>query len=108
MLKVMIIAQFILWIAGFFVRGHITLYQVLLIVPVAMFALRKVGIKISATNIVVTELLFLFFSTVFTILFGSIDKVPYFICLGLRVISATIAIIDDVTGVYVTVERKIR
>lgn len=108
MLNIMIIIQVLLWLAGFFIRGKLTLYQLLLIVPVIMFALRKVGIKISAVNIIITEILFLFFSTIFTILFSSIDKVPYFICIGVRVVSIIIPIIDDTLYVYVTEERKIR
>ena len=108
MLNIMIIMQFILWLAGFFIRGKLTLYQILLIIPVSMFALRKVGIKISAVNIIITEILFLFFSTVFTILFSSIDKVPYIICIVVRLISIVIPIIDDTMFVYVTEERKLR
>lgn len=108
MLKIMILIQFVLWVAGFFIRGKLTLYQLMLIIPVMMFALRKVGIKISAVNIIITEILFLFFSTVFTILFSSIDKVQYFICVGVRVLSIIIPIIDDTLYVYVTEERKIR
>lgn len=108
MLNVMIVIEFVLWLIGFFIRGKLTLYQVLLIVPVVMFALRKVGIKISAVTIVVTEILFLFFSTVFTILFSSIDKGPYIACIVVRVISIIIPIIDDTLYVYVTEERKIR
>lgn len=104
----MIIIQFVLWLAGFFIRGKLTLYQMLLIIPVVMFALRKVGIKISAVNIIITEILFLFFSTVFTILFSSIDKTPYIICIIVRIISLIIPVIDDWLYVYVTEERKIR
>lgn len=108
MLNVMIIIEFVLWLLGFFIRGKLTLYQVLLIIPVIMFALRKVGIKISAVNIIITEALFLFFSTVFTILFSSIDKVPYIICIVVRLLSIVIPIIDDTLYVYVTEERKMR
>lgn len=108
MLNFMIIMEFVLWLAGFFIRGKLTLYQVLLIIPVVMFAIRKVGIKISAANIAITEILFLFFSTVFTILFSHIDKGPYFTCMIVRIISVAIAIIDDVFYVYVTEERKMR
>lgn len=108
MLNVMIIIDFVLWIAGFFVRGKLTLYQLLLIIPVCMFALRKVGVKVSAVNIVVTEILFLFFSTVFTVLFSHIDKPIYITCIVIRVISLAMPIIDDIFFVYVTEERKLR
>lgn len=108
MLNIMVIIEFVLWLAGFFVRGKLTLYQLMLIIPVIMFALRKVGIKISAVNIAITEILFLFFSTIFTILFGHIEKTTYIICIVIRVISVIIPIIDDTLYVYVTEERKMR
>lgn len=104
----MIILQVVLWIAGFFVKQGVTLYQLMLIVPVVMFAIRKFGVKISSVHIVVVEILFLFFSTVFTLLFGEIDKTRYIICLLIRVISCLIAIIDDTMFIYVTEERKVK
>lgn len=106
-LIVMIILQLIIWIAGFFVKGF-TLYQCLLIIPVVMFAVRKFGLKVSSVHIVVVEVIFLFFSTIFTVLFGHFDKVPYVISILLRILSCTIAIIDDTLYIYVTEERKIK
>ena len=103
----MIILQVILWIIGFFVKG-LCLYQVMLIVPVSMFAVRKFGLKISSIHIVVVEILFLFFSTVFTLLFGEFITSRYILSIILRVISCIIAIIDDTVYVYVTEERKIK
>lgn len=106
-LTIMIAIQVLLWFAGFFVKG-MSLYQILLIVPVSMFSFRKFGVKISSIHIVVVEILFLFFSTVMTLLFSSIDTPRYIINLLFRVISVIIAIIDDTLYVYVTEERKIK
>lgn len=103
----MIILQVILWLLGFLVKGF-TLYQISLIVPVMMFSFRKFGLKISSIHIVVVEILFLFFSTVFTILFSKINALRYIIGILLRVISCIIAIIDDTLYVYVTEERKVK
>ena len=103
----MIIFQFIIWIAGFFVKGF-TLYQCVLIIPVVLFAVRKFGLRVSSVHIVVIEVIFLFFSTIFTILFGHIDKIPYIVSILLRILSCTIAIIDDTLYIYVTEERKVK
>lgn len=103
----MIIAQVVLWIAGFFVKGF-SLYQVCLIVPVVLFAIRKFGIKIGCSHIIVCEVLFLFFSTIFTMLFSEIDTVRYVLSLVLRIISILIAVIDDTMYIYVTEERKVK
>ena len=104
-LMLLIIIQFILWILGFFVRG-ISLYQVLLIIPVIMFAVRKFGTKIGCQHIIVVEALFLFFSTVMTLLFGHIVMIRYILSLLLRVVSCLIAVVDDTAYIYVTEERK--
>lgn len=101
----LIIIQFILWIAGFFVRG-VSLYQVLLIIPVLMFAVRKFGTKIGCQHIIAVEVLFLFFSTVMTLLFSQIIVTRYVISLLIRVVSCLIAVIDDTAYIYVTEERK--
>lgn len=103
----MIIAQIILWIAGFFVKGF-CLYQLVLIVPVVLFAIRKFGIKIDCSHIIVCEVLFLFFSTIFTILFSEINTARYVISLLLRVASILIAVLDDTMYIYVTEERKVK
>ena len=103
----MIIAQIILWIAGFFVKGF-CLYQLVLIVPVVLFAIRKFGIKIGCSHIIVCEVLFLFFSTIFTILFSEINTARYVISLLLRVASILIAVLDDTMYIYVTEERKVK
>jgi hypothetical protein len=69
---------------------------------------RKFGVKISSVHIITMEVLFLFFSTVFTILFSELDVTRYVICLLLRIISCAIAVIDDTMYVYVTEERKVK
>lgn len=102
----MIIFQVIIWFIGLFVKG-VSLYQIFLIIPVLLFSFRKFGVKIGCGTIITMEILFLFFSTVFTILFSEIQTVKYIISLVLRVISCLIVVLDDVLYVYVTEERKI-
>ena len=105
-LKGMIIFQVIIWIIGLFVKG-ISLYQILLIIPIVLFSFRKFGLKIGCGTIITMEILFLFFSTVFTILFSEVNIIKYMISLILRVISCLIVVLDDVLYVYVTEERKV-
>ena len=104
-LLILIGIQVVLWIIGFFVKGF-CLYQLALIIPVTMFAVRKFGVKIGSLHICVAEILFLFFSTVMTVLFSSIDWTSYLWGLVLRVLSCLIAILDDTFYIYVTEERK--
>lgn len=106
-LIIMIILMTIIWIIGFFVKGF-CFYQVMLVIPVLMFACRKFGVKISSVHIIVVEVLFLFFSTVFTILFSEINGARYVISLLLRILSCLIAVIDDTLYIYVTEERKVQ
>lgn len=103
----MIIVQVILYILGFFIKGF-SLYQLLLFIPVLLFSFRKFGVKIGCGTIITMEILFLFFSTVFTILFSEINVVKYVLSLILRVISVLVVILDDVLYVYVTEERKVK
>lgn len=106
-LNTMIILQVILWIIGFFVKG-VSLYQIMLFIPVMLFMFRKFGVKIHCSHIIVCEVLFLFFSTVFTLLFSEIQTARYIINILLRVISCLIAVLDDVMYVYVIEERKVK
>lgn len=105
MLTVLIVIQFILWFAGFFVKG-VSLYQLLLIVTPICFSLRKFGIKVGYGSIITIELILLFFSTTFTIMFSEIAVGRYIISLVIRLISIIIAIVDDTMYIYVTEERK--
>lgn len=105
MLNVLIIITVICWIAEFFVNGF-TLYNVLLIVPVFMFAGRKFSIHIRYGNIITAECLLLFFSVMWRLIFGKFNLVRFIICVLIRVISCIVAIYDDITYVYVQEERK--
>lgn len=106
-LGVMIIVQVILWFIGFFIKG-ISLYQIMCLVPVICFSFRKFGVKISCGAIITMEILFLFFSTVFTLLFSQIQVAKYILSLILRIISILIVVLDDTMYVYVTEERKVK
>jgi hypothetical protein len=71
-----------------------------------MFAVRKFGTKIGCQHIIAVEALFLFFSTVMTLLFGHMIVIRYVISLLIRVVSCLIAVVDDTAYIYVTEERK--
>ena len=107
MLTVLIITQFVLWIIGFFIRGF-TLYQLCLVTVPICFSLRKFGIKVSYGSLIAIEILLLFFSTIFTLMFSEIDVTRYILSLIVRIISIIIAIVDDTMYIYVTEERKKR
>lgn len=106
MLSALIITQFVLWFIGFFIIGGISLYQLLLVSVPICFSLRKYGIKVSYGSLIAIDILLLFFSTTFTILFSEIDTVRYILCIVVRLISIIISIIDDTMYIYVTEERK--
>lgn len=105
MLNVLIIIVVICWIAEFFVNGF-TFYNVMLVVPVLMFAGRKFDIHIKYANIITAECLLLFFSVMWRLIFGKFDLVRFIICVLIRAISCIVAIYDDTTYVYVKEERK--
>lgn len=105
MLTALIITQFVLWLLGFFVGG-VSLYQLLVIITPICFAMRKFGIKVGYGTLITIELILLFFSTTFTVMFSSIVWGRFIIKLLIRVIAIIIAIIDDTMYVYVTEERK--
>ena len=101
----LIITSFILWIVGFFVNGF-TIYNVYLIAPTIMFALRKFGIHIKMGNIVATEIIGLIFSVLWRLLFKKFHLIRFLIGLLLRIIFICIIVYDDSVYVYVTEERK--
>ena len=105
MLRTLIIMVFALWFGGFFVNG-LTLYNVLLVVPVVMFTLRKFGIHVKLGTICLFEILFLFFSTTWRLLFTDVVWWRYWVGLALRVISVLVVVYDDFNYVYITEERK--
>lgn len=103
----MILLQIVIWFIQWFINGT-SLYHGLLLIPIFMFYVRKFGVKVGCGSVITTEILLIFFSTVFTILFSQIDTVKYIITIILRVISCLIIVLDDVLYVYVTEERKIK
>lgn len=105
MLNGLIITACILWVLGFFVKGF-CLYQILVLVPTVMFAVRKFGIHLSMGAIIGTECLFLFFSTSYCLLFGKFAFVKFLLTILLRLIFVGIVAYDDTMYVYVSEERK--
>ena len=105
MLNAFIIIGFISWLLGFFVNG-VTLYTVLVLVPVVMFSLRKVGIHVQLGTIMTSEILFLFFSTAWKVLFHDFVWSEFLLTVLIRAIFLGIVIYDSVAYVYITEERK--
>lgn len=104
-MNVLIIVSFLCWIAGFFINGF-TLYSVLLIIPTVMFALRKFAIHIGLANIVTAEVLLLFFSVVWKLIFHKFALLKFILTLVVRLIFIILVIYDDTVFVYVSEERK--
>lgn len=105
MLNGLIITAYILWIAGFFVNGF-GLYNILLVIPTTMFAVRKVGIHVKMSNIIALECVLLFFKLVFALILHKLVIWKLLVGLLLRAIFFGIVIYDDTTFVYVSEERK--
>ena len=105
MLNTLIIVSAILWIGGFFINGF-TVYQILLIIPTIMFAMRKFGIHIKLANILLVEFFFLFASTVWRLIFHKAILWRWLVSLLIRIIFFCIIIYDDTVYVYVTEEKK--
>lgn len=105
MLTALIIVSAICWLAGFFINGF-TIYNVALIVPTIMFALRKVGIHVKFGNIIACEILFLFFSVVWRLMFHKFALIKFMISILVRAVFLCIVIYDDTAYVYVSEERK--
>ena len=106
MLTVFIIASFVCWVAGFFINGF-TLYNVLLIIPTVMFALRKFDIHVKLANIVTCEIMFLFFSIAWRLLFHKMVILRLILTLLVRAIFILIVVYDNTAYVYVNEEKKI-
>ena len=105
MLSVLIIVMVVLWIAEFFVQGF-CLYNITLIIPVLMFAVRKFGIYVKYGNAIAAECILLFFSVMWRLLFGHFDLVRFLICVLIRAVSLIIHAYDDTVYIYVNEERK--
>lgn len=105
MLITFIIVAAICWLLGFFVNGF-CVYNIALIIPTIMFAVRKIGIHIKFSNICTCEGLFLFASIVFRCIFGSFRWIPLLLGILLRVIFLGVVLYDDTVYVYVSEERK--
>ena len=106
-LDIFIILQYVLWIIGMIFTG-ITLYSILLLVPIVMFTLRKFAVKVSLGYMVTFEFLFLFFRVVFQLLRHGFDSRIFIVTLILRIISVLLVVIDNTHFIYVTEERKRR
>lgn len=82
------------------------MYTFILIIPTAMFALRKVGIHIKFGNIMACEILFLFFSLVWRLMFHKFVLIKFLLSILVRIVFIGIVIYDDTVYVYVSEERK--
>ncbi len=107
MLMALIITNFVCWILGFVVNGF-TLYSVITIVPTVMFAIKKFGIFPKMGNIIACEVIFLFFSITWRVLFHKFSIVKLLLTLLLRAIAVGVAYYDSVAYVYTTEEKKKR
>lgn len=105
MLTAFIIIGFVSWILGFIING-ISLYTILVLVPVVMFSVRKVGIHVQLGTIMTCEILFLFFSTAWKVLFHDFVWSEFLLTVLVRAIFLGIVIYDSVVYVYITEERK--
>lgn len=105
MLNGLIIASFVLWIGGFFINGF-NLYNILLIIPTVMFAVRKFGIHVKMSNIIALEVVLLFFKVVFALIFHKFILWRFLVGLLLRGIFFGLVIYDDTVYVYVNEEKK--
>lgn len=107
MLTALIIVSFVCWILGFFINGF-TLYSFITIIPTIMFAIKKLGIFPKLGNIIACEVIFLFFSISWRLLFHKFSLLKLILTLILRIIFIGIAYYDSVAYVYTTEERKKR
>lgn len=105
MLMVLIAIAFVCWIVGFLING-ITLYSCMILVPTIMFSLRKIGIYIKGGSITTTEVLLLFFSVMWRLLFSNFHLVPFILTILVRAVFLVMVFYDDTAYVYVTEERK--
>lgn len=101
----LIVTSLTLWIAGFFVNKF-TLYQVMIVIPTVMFSVRKVGIHLKPSSIITAEIMFLFFSTVWKLLFHKFVLWRFLLSILLRVIFICIVMYDDTVFIYKQEERK--
>lgn len=105
MLTTLIIVSVACWIAMFFVNGF-CLYAIMTLVPTILFAIRKLGIHIKCGNILACEIIFLFFSVSYRLLFHKFVIAQLLISLVIRMIFLGICLYDDTVYVYVNEERK--
>lgn len=105
MLIVLIIIAFICYIAGYFINGF-TLYNLLLLIPTIMFAVRKSGIHVKLSSICVVEALFLFFDATYRLIFNRMNVAHFLLEILMRAIFLIIVIYDDANYVYVSEEVK--
>ena len=105
MLSTLMIISGLTWFLGFFVNGF-TLYQIMIVIPVIMFCLRKFGIHLKQSNIIACEVGFMFASCVWRLIFGKFVLWKFLLTLLLRIIFIIVVIYDDTVYVYKQEERK--
>ena len=105
MLNVLIIIGYITWILCFFINGF-TLYSCLVVIPVTLFAIRRIGIHMKLTSILTSEIMFIIFSMLWRFLFNTFELLPFILTLLVRMVFICIVVYDETVYVYVTEERK--
>ena len=105
MLSTLIIIAVLTWIGGFFLNGF-TLYNIMVIVPIIMFSVRKFGIHMKMSSIVASEVGFLFASTVWRLLFGKFILWKFLVTILIRAIFIIVVVYDDTVYIYKQEERK--
>lgn len=105
MLTGLIIVSVICFLVGFFINGF-TLYNVALLIPTIMFSVRKVGIHCKLGNILACEILFLFFSIVWRLMFHKFSLLKFILSILVRAVFILVVVYDDTAYVYVSEEKK--
>lgn len=105
MLITLIIIAVVSLLLTFVLKGF-CLYAVALLIPTLMFCGRKVGVHIRLANIATCEIVFLFLSIVWSLLFNKLDIIRLILVIIVRLIFLCAVLYDDKTFVYVKEERK--
>ena len=100
----LIITVYILWILSIISYGF-SFYTIMLLIPTTMFALKKFAIYPKLFTLIAMEILFLFFSVTFKLIFNKFVLVKFLLLLLLRIIFLGICIYDEKVYVYHEEER---
>lgn len=103
MLSVLMAIAVVFWILTFFIKG-VTLYTILLIIPTLLFCARKIGYHSKMSHIITAEVLFLFFSFAWQLLFGTLSMGKMILCILCRLVFLCVVLYDDKVYVYVNEE----